>query len=113
MVYKHMPGEPPSPSLTLHLRQRSLCLGQPEGHLHGAIHLHGRGQLSAGLLLLASCGIQHAEAPVAVRQEWAHAEFLGQGEGLVVMGGSLVEVWGLATHGDLAEEPVSMCLVTA
>ena len=25
----------------LHLRQRPLNLGQPEGHLHGVIHLHG------------------------------------------------------------------------
>jgi hypothetical protein len=37
------------------------------------------------LLLLADGGIQRAEDPVAVGLEWAHAEFLGQGEGLLVM----------------------------
>jgi len=43
MVYEHMPGEPHSPSLPLHLRQRCFRLGQPERHLHGAIHRDGRG----------------------------------------------------------------------
>ena len=67
-----------------HLRQHRLYLGQPEGHLHGAIHLHGGGQRSTGLLLLACLGVQHAEAAVAVRLERAHAQFLGQDESLLV-----------------------------
>jgi hypothetical protein len=46
-----------------------------------------------------------------MRPEWAHAEFLGQGEGLAVLGGSLVDARGLATPGDLAEEPIGVRLV--
>ena len=42
------------------LRQRSLRLGQPEGHLHGPVHRDGRGQLGAGLFPLTGCGIQRA-----------------------------------------------------
>ena len=40
----------------------------------------------AGLLLLAGRGIQRAQAAVAVGLERAHAQFLGQGEGLAVVG---------------------------
>src|SRR5215475_4756814 len=36
------------------LRQQRLGLGEPEGHLHGAIHLNGRRQRGAGLLPLAA-----------------------------------------------------------
>ena len=43
--------------LLLHLRQRHLRRREPEGHVHGAIHLDGSGQLSAGLLPLAGLGI--------------------------------------------------------
>jgi hypothetical protein len=43
--------------LSLHLCQRCLRLGQPEGHVHGAVHLDGGGQLSAGLLLLSRLGV--------------------------------------------------------
>jgi hypothetical protein len=53
MVYKHMPGEPHSPSLPLHLRQRCLGLRQPEGHIHVAVQRDGASQLGAGLLPLA------------------------------------------------------------
>src|SRR5712691_10851413 len=53
----------PTPLLPLHLCQRCLRLGQPEGHLHGTVQLHGRGQCSAGLLPLADGNnIQRAEA---------------------------------------------------
>jgi hypothetical protein len=46
-----------------------------------------------------------------VRLQRAHAHLLGQGQGLAVVGGSLVDGWGLATPGDLAEEPGRMRLV--
>src|SRR5262249_15954007 len=42
-----------------------------------------------------------------------HAQFLSQGEGLVVMGCGLVDVWGLATYGNVAEETVGMRLIAA
>src|SRR5947207_8218638 len=46
-------------------------------------------------------------------QEWTHAQFVSQGEGLAVMGCGLVDVWGLATCGNVAEETVGMRLIAA
>ena len=63
--------------------------------------------------LLASCGIQRAEAAVAVGLQRAHTNLLGQGKALAVMGGGLVDIRGLATHGDVAEETAGMRLVAA
>src|SRR5215470_10946413 len=77
-----------------HLRQCCLRLGQPEGHLHVIVHLDGRGQRGVGL-------------------ERAHAECLSQGEGLMVVSGGLLNVWGLAMHSNLTEEPPGMRLVAA
>ena len=76
--------------------QRRLRLGQPEGHVHGAIQVDGGGQLGAGLLPLACLGIQRAKAPVAVGLERAHAEFVSQGEGLPVVGFGWCDLWGIA-----------------
>ena len=45
------------PLLSRHLRQCGFGLGQPEGHVHGAVHLDGSGQLSAGLLLPSRLGV--------------------------------------------------------
>src|SRR5262245_42448631 len=59
-----------------HLCQRRFCFGEPEGHLHSTVHLDGRGECDVGLLHLASRGIQHTDAAVAVRLEWTHAELL-------------------------------------
>src|SRR2546429_3737117 len=64
-------------SALLYLGQRRLGLREPERHLHGTVHLHGRGQFSTGLLPLAGGRIQRAETPVAVGHERAHAQYLG------------------------------------
>src|SRR4029453_12353406 len=61
-----------------HLRQRGFSLRQPEGHVHGAVERHGRGQGSTGLLPPADLGIQYAKAEVAVSHEGAHAPWLGE-----------------------------------
>ena len=45
--------------------------------------------------------------------ERAHAEFLGQGEGLVVVGFGLLALRGLAPRGNIAEEAQGIRLVTA
>jgi hypothetical protein len=37
--------------------------------------------------------------------ERAHAEFVGQGQGLLVVGFGLSALWRLAPRRDLAEEP--------
>ena len=50
---KHLCQHGHRPLLSLHLRQRRFGLGQPEGHVHGAVQLDGGGQRGAGLLRLA------------------------------------------------------------
>ena len=71
----------------------------------------GGGQLGAGLLPLADLGIQRAEAAVAVGLERAHAEFLGQGEGLAVVGFGLLDLRRLAPRRNVAEEAQGIRLV--
>jgi hypothetical protein len=46
-----------------------------------------------------------------MRLQRAHANLLSQGKGLTIVVGSLVDVWRLATPGDLAKEPAGMRLV--
>ena len=56
------------------------------------------------LLLLADRGIQRAEAAVAMGLERAHAEFLGQGEGLAVVGFGQFDYLRLALRRNVTEE---------
>ena len=88
-------------------------LGQPEGHVHGAIQLDGGRQLNASLLRLTSRGIEGAEAAVAVRHERAHAKFFGQGAGLLVMGCGVCNCRRLPLRRNVAEEAQSIRLVAA
>jgi hypothetical protein len=74
------------PLLPLHLRQRRLRLGQPERHVHGAVEVDGGGQGGAGLLPTTGLVVQPAQPEVVVGHERAHAECLGQGQGLLVVG---------------------------
>ena len=55
--------------------------------------------------------IQRAKAAVAVRHERAHAERLGQGEGLAVVGRSLARLRGIAMRCNVAEEVQGIRLV--
>ena len=80
----------------------SAC-GQPEGHVHGAVQLDGGRQLGAGLFLPADLGIQVPRPQVAVGLERAHAEFLGQGEGLLVVGFGLLGIGGIGVGMDDAK----------
>jgi hypothetical protein len=73
-------------SLPLHLRQRGFGLGQPEGHIHGAVEVDGGGQGDAGRRTTAALVIQLAQTEVAVGHERAHAKLFGQGQGLLVVG---------------------------
>ena len=75
--------------------------------------VNGRRQLDTGLLLLTGCGIQRAEAPVAVGLERAHAQFLGKGEGLAVVAGGGFARWGCLARRALAQEPQGPGLGTA
>ena len=53
---------------------------------HGTVQVDGGGECGTGRLPLAGLGVQRAEAAVAVGLERAHAQLLGQGEGLAVVG---------------------------
>src|SRR5262249_56319890 len=41
---------------------------------------------------------------------WTHAKLIGQGESLLVVGRSWLGLWGIAMHGDVAEESEDPCL---
>jgi hypothetical protein len=45
---------------------------------------------------------------VAVGLERAHAQFLSQRQGLIVVACSLFDLLGFATYGDVTEEPAGM-----
>ena len=77
------------------------------------VHLDGRGQLSLGLLPLAGLGIQGTKAKVAVGLERAHAEFVGQGQGLLVVGFGLRGIGGIGVGVDNAKLVQRMRLVPA
>ena len=64
------------------------------------------------MLPLVTLGIQHAQAKVAVGHEWAHAEFLGQGQRRPVVKGGRLDLRGGLMGGDLAEEPQGPRLVS-
>jgi hypothetical protein len=95
-----------------YLRQRHLCLGQPEGHLHGPVQLDGRAQGSPGLLCSSHLAIQRAETAVAVGLERTHAQCLGQGERLLVVRFSLLGLRRLSLRCNLAKEPQGVGFVT-
>src|SRR4029450_576480 len=84
-----------------------------EGHVHGLVEVARRAHLRARLLPLATLGIERAKAPATVRLEPAHAEFLSQGEGLVVMGFGGIAIPGIAPRRNVTDEAQSICLVTA
>src|SRR5215468_5415211 len=90
--------------------QCSLSALQPECHIHSAIQLDSSGKLDTCLLWTAYPIIQDTEAVVAMGQKWTHPQFVSQGEGLTVMSGGQVDVWKLATYGNVAKETVGMRL---
>src|SRR5712691_1274263 len=92
--------------------QGGFRLGQPEGHRHSTVHCDGGRELAAGFLLLAERAVQHPQAEVAVRLERAHAQRLGQGQGLSVGSFGQLGLRGLAVRVNLAKEPQSPRLLT-
>jgi hypothetical protein len=57
------------------------------GRVHGVIHLDGGGERGAGQCLTACSAVQRAETGVTVRLQRTHAEFPGQGEGVLIVAG--------------------------
>src|SRR5262249_44251827 len=78
---------------------------------HSAVQGDSSRQGVASLLTLCCLEIQRAEPAVAVGHERAHAEFLGQGEGLLVVGFHLRVLWWLTPCCNVAEEAQGICLV--
>jgi hypothetical protein len=80
---------------SLHLRPCRFGLGQPQRHRHRLVHRHSGRESSARLIPLAGCGVHRAQPAMAVRLEGAHAQLLGQGEGLVIGGFGLLDIRGV------------------
>src|SRR5262245_62125707 len=100
----------------VHLSQCGLCLREPEGHPHSAVHVDSRGQRHARLIQPLYLAVQRTKTAVAVGLERAHTQLLGECKGLPVIGFSL---WGLRRRVlgcDLTKEPqgvsfVALCLM--
>ena len=65
-----------------------------------------------GLLCPSHLAIQHAEPTVAVGCKGTHAQFLGQGERLLVVGFGLLGLRRLSLRCNLAKEPQGVGFVT-
>src|SRR5262245_8286216 len=100
-----VPGTRSLPGALCDLPQRRFSLGQPERHVHGAVELDGSRKCNTGLLPLTGLHIQRAKAAVAVSLEGAHAQLLGQGEGLAVGGCGQLKREGSTLRVDDAEQP--------
>jgi len=87
------------------LHQCGRCSSQPERHFQGTVECGGGGQFGTGLVRPADLVVKGTEAAVAVDLERAHAEFIGQREGLLIIVFSLLDTLGLAMCGNFAEEP--------
>ena len=59
----------------------------------------------------ACLAVQRAETVVTVRLQRAHAEFLGQGKGVPIVGLGLLDLRRLAPCGDVAEQAQGIRLV--
>src|SRR5437879_7037849 len=63
---------------------------QPGTHVHRAVHRRGGREVFSGFLTLAQPSVELPEAEVAVGDERAHAQFVGEGHSLLVGGFSLL-----------------------
>ena len=101
------------PLLSLHLRQRLLRLGQPERHVHSTVEIDGGGQGGVGLCGTAGLVVQTAQPVVAVGHERAHAQLVGQGQGLLVVSFGLHSIGRIGVGLDDAKLVQCDCLVPA
>jgi len=105
--------QPGSGAETAYLPQRRRCPRQPERHIHGTIQRYGGRQYGTRLLRLGSRRIQGAKAEVAVGLQRAHAQFLSQSEGLLVVGCGLLVFRRVTLRCDFAEEPQGVGFVAS
>src|SRR4029450_12260813 len=95
----------------VHLSQCGLCLREPEGHPHSAVHVDSRGQRHARLIQPLYLAVQRTKTAVAVGLERAHTQLLGECKGLLVIGFSLCDLRRRALCCDLAKEPQGVSFV--
>ena len=80
-ISQHLYSMAVGPYFLLHLCKRRLRLGPPKGHVHGTVELdrptETRGLATPGQSSRTGCRGHGGSGPRA-----AHAQFLGQGEGL-------------------------------
>ena len=95
------------------LPQRRLRLREPERHIHGPVEFNGGGQLGAGLLRPAGLRIQRPSPWWQWASSGPHAECLGQGQGLLVVGFGLRGIGGVGVGMDGAQLVQRMRLVAA
>ena len=60
-----------------------------------------------------AAAVQDAETAMTVRLQWTHAEILGEGEGVLIAGFSLVDIGRIASYCDVTEEAQGIPLVAA
>src|SRR6266849_2627807 len=85
---------------------RHLCPGrvEPEPHVHLAVHRRRDGEVLARVIPLVRSPVEFAKAEVAVGDERAHPELLGQRPGLTIMAFRRLDVGRIRMGSDLAKE---------
>jgi hypothetical protein len=89
--------------VTFQVSEPRFRLRQPKRHLHILVQVNRGTQLRSRLFAIRELAVYLAKGTVAVGLEGTHPEFIGQGEGLFVVGLSLLECWGIALRGNLSE----------
>src|SRR3972149_6862548 len=92
-------------------RQFRLCLLQPEPHVHLAVHRRRGREVLLALMPLTRAPVELAEPEVAVGDERAHPQLLGERERVTVVAVSVLR--GIAAGGDLTQGPQGPRLVGA
>src|SRR5262245_8412986 len=86
---------------------------QPVRHSHLSVHRRRGGEMLLRLLVLVGAPVESGQAEVAVGDERAHAELIGQIESFAIQALRLVEIGRRAAGGDVGENPQDPCLPAA
>src|SRR5262245_30161458 len=84
-----------------------LRLLQIEAHVHLAVHARRNAQVFAGLFTLSSAVTKLGEPQVAMSNKGPHTPWLGEGDGLAVVGLAALSVEAVGVGGNVAEEVLS------
>jgi len=92
---------------------------QPKAHAHLAEHRRRGSEVLASLVLLACTSMELAETQVTVGEEWPHAEFVGERQGLTIVIFGLLRVRRIGMGRNLATKverpglPTTLTAVTS